>query len=88
MGGDNLAGLHKWKNYEIILRDYPIYVYQRPDIELGQFADATNVKIVEAPLMKISASYIRQCIQKGHSVQYLLPDAVFEYLENSRLYTK
>lgn len=86
MGGDNLATLHKWKNYELILRDYSVYVYQRPTYELGDLAEHESVKIFAAPLMQISASYIRKCLQAGQSVQYLVPEAVFEYLESSALY--
>ncbi|WP_020537379.1 nicotinate (nicotinamide) nucleotide adenylyltransferase [Lewinella cohaerens] len=86
MGGDNLGTLHKWKNYEILLRDYQIYVYQRPQYDLGELADHPSIKIWEAPLMQISASYIRRCLREGLSVQYLVPDAVYEYLEGSGLY--
>lgn len=86
MGGDNLATLHKWKNYELILRDYEIYVYKRPDYTLGDLAEHPKVKIFEAPQMHISASYIRNCIKEGHSIQYLVPASVFENLEKSRLY--
>lgn len=86
MGGDNLGTLHKWKNYEILLRDYQIYVYQRPQYELGELADHPSIHLWEAPLMQISASYIRRCLQEGLSVQYLVPDAVHEYLEGSGLY--
>lgn len=88
MGGDNLATLHKWKNYELILRDYSIYVYQRPSYDLGELAEHENVQIWEAPLMQISASYIRKSIREGNSVQYLVPEAVYEYLQNSALYRK
>ena len=86
MGGDNLATLHKWKNYEKILENHEIYVYQRPQYDLGDLVNHPKVKIFEAPLMDISASYIRKCIQAGHSVEYLLTEPVFRYLENSRLY--
>ncbi|MCB0638399.1 MAG: nicotinate-nucleotide adenylyltransferase [Lewinella sp.] len=86
MGGDNLATLHKWKNYELILRDYAIYVYQRPAYELGDLADHPSVHLFEAPLMQISASFIRRCIAQGKSVEYLVPDAVYQYLTNSGLY--
>ena len=86
MGGDNLGTLHKWKNYEILLRDYQIYVYQRPQYELGELADHPSIHLWEAPLMQISASYIRRCLTEGLSVQYLVPDAVYEYLEGSGLY--
>lgn len=86
MGGDNLATLHKWKNYEIILRDYAIYVYQRPAYKLGELENHPSVSIWEAPLMQISASYIRKTIKAGKSVQYLVPDAVYDYIERSNLY--
>ena len=86
MGGDNLATFHKWKNADILLRDYQIYVYKRPDYELGDLADHPHVHLFDAPQMHISASYIRRCIKEGDSVQYLVPDAVFEYLEKSGLY--
>ena len=86
MGGDNLATLHKWKNYELILRDYHIYLYKRPHFDLGKLETHDHVHHFEAPLLDISATYIRRCIKEGKSVQYLLPDAVFEYLEGSTMY--
>ena len=86
MGGDNLASFHKWKNYELILRDYAIYVYQRPGHNLDTWENHPKINFFEAPLMQISASYIRKCLQEGHSVQYLVPESVFNYLEQSRLY--
>ena len=86
MGGDNLGTLHKWKNYELILRDYPVYVYKRPGYELGQFADHPQVRLVEAPLLSISASFIRDCIQNGKSIRYLVSEPVYQYLESSHLY--
>lgn len=86
MGGDNLATLHKWKNYELLLQDYEIYVYQRPSYDLGELAAHSNVKIFDAPLMQISASYIRKCLKAGKSVEYLVSEAVFEELERSGLY--
>ena len=88
MGGDNLGTLHKWKNYEQILKYYGIYVYQRPDYELGELATHPSVSIFEAPLMQISASYIRKCIREGKSIQYLVTEEVYEYLSASSLYRK
>ena len=64
MGGDNLATLPKWKNFELILRDYSIYVYPRLGYEMGHLAEHPAVKIFESPLMHISASYIRKCIKE------------------------
>ncbi len=86
MGGDNLGTLHKWKNYEQILNHYQIYVYQRPNYELGNLATHPAIKIHEAPLMQISASYIRKCVREGNSIQYLVTQPVFEYINSSSLY--
>lgn len=87
MGGDNLAGLYRWKNYELLLRDYEIFVYRRPEAEIPpELEQHPAVCFFEAPLMHISASYIRQAIQAGHSVQYLVTEPVYAYLENNRLY--
>ncbi len=86
MGGDNLRSLHKWKNYEIILRDYQIYVYKRPAYDLGDLSTHQNIRLFEAPLMQISASYIRSCLKNGKSARYLVPEQVFEYLESSNIY--
>ncbi len=86
MGGDNLATIDKWKNYEILLRDFEIYLYKRPNYDLGKFGKYPNVKHFEAPMLDISATYIRQCIKAGRSVQYLVPDAVFRYMEGGNFY--
>ncbi len=86
MGSDNLATIHKWKNYELILRDYQLYVYKRPDAPLPELAGHPHVQLCDAPMMYISASYIRDCLQSGTSVQYLVPDAVCRYLEGSNMY--
>ena len=86
MGGDNLKSLHKWKNYEHILEHHEIYVYKRPNYELGDLQDHQSVKVLDAPLMQISASYIRKQIKEKKSVRYLVPDAVFDYLEKTTLY--
>ncbi len=86
MGGDNLATFHKWKNYELLLRDYEIYVYNRPNFELGDYEYYPNIHFFEAPLMQISSTYIRKCIKDGKSVQYMLTEPVYEYLRTSHLY--
>ena len=88
MGGDNLSSFHKWKNYELILRDYEIFVYQRPEYKLGDLATHPKVNLVDAPLLSISASFIRASIKSGKSIRYLVAEPVYEYLENSHLYRK
>jgi nicotinate-nucleotide adenylyltransferase len=88
MGSDNLASLHKWKNYEVLLKYYPIYVYRRPGHDPADLMEHPAVQTFDAPLMHISSSYIRRCIQNDFSVQYLVPDPVYQELLASRLYQK
>ncbi|MEQ1746043.1 MAG: nicotinate (nicotinamide) nucleotide adenylyltransferase [Saprospiraceae bacterium] len=86
MGGDNLATLHLWKNHETLLANHDIYVYQRPGADLSAYAEHPRVYICQAPMLDISATYIRECLRTGKSVRYLVPDPVFEYLDTSNLY--
>jgi len=86
MGGDNLGTFHKWKNYEQILEHYSIFVYKRPSYDLGELTNHPKVHLFDAPLMSISASYIRKCIREGHSIEYLVPDVVYEYIGSSNMY--
>ena len=86
MGSDNLGSFPKWKNYEQILADHMLYVYRRPDYDHGALAEHPKVKIFDAPLMNISASYIRFCIKEGHNIQYLVSPEVYKYLDESTLY--
>ena len=85
MGSDSFQNLGKWKNAETIIEHYPILVYNRPGFAVENNLGA-NAKILDAPLLEISATYIRDCIQRGKSVKYLLPLAVEEEIEKSGFY--
>ena len=87
MGGDNLMTLPKWKNFELLIRDYRIFVYTRPNYELGRLAEHPSITLFDdVPQMDISASFIRNSIKNGQSVQYLLTRPVYEYLMDSNMY--
>jgi nicotinate-nucleotide adenylyltransferase len=86
MGADNLLSFDKWKNYEKILELTHIIVYERPGYDNGPFANHPQVSFVPAPKLDISSSFIRNEIKKGKSVKYLVPDAVYEFLQSSMLY--
>lgn len=86
MGGDNLATLPKWKNYEQILVHYGIYVYKRPAYELGNLAAHPKVVLFDAPLMTISSSFIRKMIKEGKSIRYWVTEKVLEGIESKGMY--
>jgi nicotinate-nucleotide adenylyltransferase len=87
MGGDNLASLNKWKNYEQILLNYSIYVYKRPEYQLGELASHSRIKIFEnAPLIEISSTFIRKLIKEGKSIRYWVTEETREIIESTALY--
>lgn len=88
MGEDNLKGFHKWKNYEVILEGYSIYVYPRvSEGELAQpLIDHPNVYRVSAPIMEISSTFIREQIRLGKDIRPMLPDATWKYIDHMNFY--
>ncbi|MFO0494622.1 MAG: nicotinate (nicotinamide) nucleotide adenylyltransferase [Flavobacteriia bacterium] len=100
MGEDNLRTLHKWQNHEIILKNHKIYVYPRVlttqeeaevstiNAQIGNdFAQNTNVVLCDdAPVMKVSASFIRQAIKDNKDVRYLLTEPVHKYIDEMNFY--
>lgn len=86
MGADNLKSLPRWKNYEKILENHQIYVYNRPGYDEFELKDHKQVLFLDAPLLNISSSYIRKCIKEERSIQYLTTDKVFEYLQETPIY--
>ena len=86
MGSDNLQSIHKWKNGDILLSKYTIYVYDRPGSAQPLHSDHENVSFIEGPLLDISSTYIRQQIKSKRSIQYLVTDKVREYIELTGMY--
>lgn len=88
MGGDNLEGFHKWKNYEMILENYEIMVYKRPSYTVPELANHKNINILDAPLLEISSSHIRALIKEDKSFKYLVTDKVYDYLIENPIYKR
>ncbi len=88
MGADNLDNFAKWKNYKEIIGNYQLYVYPRPDSDGGSFREHANVNWVDAPLMEISSSFIRNAIKEKKDVRYFLPEKVYEYITEMHFYEK
>ena len=85
MGSDSYQNLDKWKNYETIINNYPVYVYQREGHEIKKTFDKEAV-ILNAPIIQISASQIRDHIRSAKSIRYLVPEIVREEIESRKFY--
>ena len=100
MGEDNLNSLHKWKNFDVILQNHEIYVYPRilSEIETslkGEMAKQNStyknnpkIHFIDAPIVEISSTFIRENIKNKKNVRPLLPSKVWEYIDHNNLYKK
>ena len=100
MGEDNLNSLHKWKNFDVILQNREIYVYPRILSEIdtslqGELAKQNStyknnpkIHFIDAPIVEISSTFIRENIKNKKNVRPLLPSKVWEYIDHNNLYKK
>ena len=87
MGSDSFQNLHKWKNYEVIVKNYSLYVYKRPGFEVENNIGA-DLHVLDAPLLQLSSTQLRKYIKEGKSVRYMIPDKVLEEIERGGYYKK
>ena len=88
MGKDNLNSFHKWKNYERILERHDIYIYPRiskKDIAT-KFEDHKKIHFINAPIMELSSTFIRNAIKEGKDVRPMLPENVWQYMDEMNFY--
>lgn len=85
IGSDNWAQFNRWRSYQEIISDYGLIVYPRPGFPITR-PMPDNVTAIEAPLIDISSTLIRQMRLQGLNVQYLVPQRVNAYIEAHHLY--
>ncbi len=94
MGEDNLNTLHKWKNFDYILENYDIYMYPRITAEVTKNEINTLEKLgnrifkIDAPIVEISSTFIRESIKNKKNVRPLLPETVWEEIDYNNYYRK
>ena len=75
MGSDSFQNISKWKNYELLIRQFPIIIYNRPQFPINTLPEG-KIDVVDAPLLDISSTYIRKLIKDKKSARYLLSEEV------------
>ena len=86
MGSDNMEQFHKWKNSEDIIANYHRYIYPRPGTTSQLMKQIPNATVVNAPLMDISSTFIRNAIAAGKDVPFFLHEKVCHYIKSMRFY--
>jgi nicotinate-nucleotide adenylyltransferase len=87
MGSDSFQNLDKWKNSEIIIKNYSIIIYKRPGFQINNKLNA-NIQIMDAPLLEISSTHIRELVRTGKSIKYLVPSSIEEEILASGFFKK
>ena len=85
MGSDSFQNLPRWKNAELLIKNYPFIIYNRSAFPITDTLGA-NIQTLDAPLLEISATDIRDNIKEGRTIRYLVPDKVREEIESNRYY--
>lgn len=85
MGSDSFQNIHRWKNFEQLVKNYAIIIYKRPGFDITETHGA-DLTIMEAPLLSISSTFIRNQVKEKKSIRYLVPDAVGAYIEENNYF--
>lgn len=86
MGADNLISFKKWKNYEVLLKNYQIYIYPRPGVDVSEWENHSSITFTATPLMEISSTFIRKSLKEKKNVQFFVPDKVLAFIESKNMY--
>ena len=78
LGADSWNNISMWKDHNVLISDFPILIYPRKGYDIEIPEKYSNIKKVDAPLIEVSSSFIRQAIKKGKDIRYFLPEAVRE----------
>ena len=88
-GGDNWQIFDKWRNSEEILAKYHLLIYPRLGYEVNIPDELKDrVTLIDAPIIEISSTQVRERLFQGLSVRYYVPDEVLGYIERKQLYRK
>ncbi len=88
-GADNWQIFDKWRNSEEILAKYHLLIYPRLGYEVIIPDELKErVTLVDAPIIELSSTQIRERLANGQSVRYYVPDEVLGFIERNHLYSQ
>ena len=86
LGADAAQELGAWYEVAALPELADVVVFARPGATLTHPLHAAIRRVVEVPALDVSATLIRERVRRGHSIRYLVPDAVREYITAHGLY--
>lgn len=85
IGSDNVDVFDQWKDYKKILANTDIYVFPRKGSPDSVFYTYPRVKAIDAPMIEISSSFIRQALESGFDPKFLLPERVYQLMKEKMI---
>ncbi|MCD7976745.1 MAG: nicotinate-nucleotide adenylyltransferase [Tannerellaceae bacterium] len=79
MGADNWVSIERWKEYRKLLENFPVLIYPRLGYSVDLPVSHPHIQTVEAPIIEISSTFIRQAFREGKDVRFFLPEAIIPY---------
>lgn len=86
IGSDNWRIFDQWRASRRILDEFGVLVYLRPGYPVER-RHVDGLEVVDAPMMNVSSTFIREAIARGRNMNYFLPAGVYKYIVDNRLYT-
>jgi nicotinate-nucleotide adenylyltransferase len=88
MGGDSLMDIRTWRDYESLLAECTVVVFPRPGMDLTHVDEwiRSRVRVVPTHLVDVASRDIRERVQQGRSIRYLVTARVQAYIEEHGLY--
>ena len=87
IGADNWVAFDRWRSHQEIVEKYHIIIYPRQGYEVAIPEELkSRVQLVNAPLIEVSSSYIREQLANEGNACFYVPDEVMAYIERHRLY--
>lgn len=85
IGSDNWAIFDRWRDPEVLLRDFGVIIYPRPGYPLPDRLPS-GAMAVDAPVCSLSSTMIREAVAQGRDVTFFLPHGVWDYIKSNNLY--
>lgn len=86
IGADNWLIFDRWYQYQRIIDDYHVCIYPRKGYEIDKTTLPAHVSYIDAPLIELSSTWIREGITQGKDLSIFLPHGIYRYIQENNLY--
>jgi nicotinate-nucleotide adenylyltransferase len=76
IGADNWHKICQWKDYRTLVETFPMLIYPRKGYDIAIPEVYPHIKKVDAPLLEVSSTFIRQSLKNGKDIRFFLPETI------------